>query len=228
MKPAEHSFSAKYLMLILTLSIFTGEMVIMLAIDKLLPFSEWEEALFDAALLSLFTFPILYFMAFRPLQNEISKNYHIRQELFEANNELQKRNEEQEEKNNQLQNLNTKLVKANEKRYNDLFNSSTIGSLVLSDSMTITDVDFVGEYILGIDKSKILNRNIESFFPEEKIENWREAYSKLMLKSGANKQSCKLIIRRDDGSEFDAFLSFRFDDLAYSKIRVLFKDIKQP
>ena len=61
--------SAARLFLVISFSIFIGELLIMLILAKLPPLSEHGAALLDATLLLMLTFPVLYFAAFRPLRN---------------------------------------------------------------------------------------------------------------------------------------------------------------
>jgi hypothetical protein len=59
--------STKYLFLTLVCSIFIGEMLIMFLLNFLPQLSPWQGALLDATLLSGFSLPVIYFLAFRPL-----------------------------------------------------------------------------------------------------------------------------------------------------------------
>lgn len=229
------NFSVKYLILILVFSIFSGETMIMLVINKLPPLSEWQGALLDASLLSLLVFPIIYFMAFRPLCNEIKQHEKTANELFTSNSLLLERDKEREEKNFQLLKLNTELSEANE-HYRHIFNFSPVGYLILTDKCVIIDINFTGEHLLGAKKDELLNRNIESFLPPEEIEHWRNTYNQLSINNSTqknherlpNKQSCKLIVRRDDGLDFCALFDCRRDDpLISSNIRVSFTDITE-
>ena len=53
--------SVKYLFLVLTGSIFITETLIMFFLDFIPPMSNLNEAIFDATLLSILTFPFVYF-----------------------------------------------------------------------------------------------------------------------------------------------------------------------
>ncbi len=59
--------SARRLFAILFCSIFVGETLVMLFLDRLPPLSTWGEALLDSSLLSIPIFPILYFLVFSPM-----------------------------------------------------------------------------------------------------------------------------------------------------------------
>lgn len=235
MKPVENNHSVKYLILVLVSAIFISETIIMLLLHNLPPLSEWQEALLDASLLSLLTFPVVYFMALQPLKDEINNQIQTKEELLTANNLLHDRDKEHEEKNYQLLKLNAALIESNE-RYSHLLDFSPVGYLVLTEKGEIVDINLTGEKLLGADKSKLINRNIDSFLPPEEIERWRTCRLKLKSATKAatatsheklpNKQSCKLIIQRDDGLVFYALLDCRRDDpLISSNIRVSFTDM---
>lgn len=55
------------LFLAIVLSIFFGEMAIMLTLPLFPPMSVFDDALLDSSLLLMLNFPVLYFTVFRPL-----------------------------------------------------------------------------------------------------------------------------------------------------------------
>jgi PAS domain-containing protein len=59
--------------LLLVCSIFFGEMLIMILLDRRSPLSRWGAAFFDAALLIILVFPILHFLVLRPLMVHITE-----------------------------------------------------------------------------------------------------------------------------------------------------------
>ncbi|MCK9395589.1 MAG: EAL domain-containing protein [Methylobacter sp.] len=74
--------SVKHLFLALICSIFVGETLVMLFIDRLPPqLSQWCEALLDAALLLALTFPAIYFLVVRPLKTQLTKQKYMEVEL---------------------------------------------------------------------------------------------------------------------------------------------------
>lgn len=72
---------AMRLIIVLTGSIFAGELLIMLLFAALPPISPWVEAFLDASLLSLISAPLLYFSVFRPMARNIS-------EIMQTKNQL--------------------------------------------------------------------------------------------------------------------------------------------
>jgi len=73
------------LFLMVSLSVFAAELLVMLFIDALPPLSKWSAALIDSSLLLVSIFPMLYLTLFRPLtaqirQREIAESA-LRQEV---------------------------------------------------------------------------------------------------------------------------------------------------
>lgn len=62
-----------HLILVLVVSIFVGELLIMLIFAALPPISPWIESVLDPFLLSVFSTPILYFAVVRPMTRNISE-----------------------------------------------------------------------------------------------------------------------------------------------------------
>lgn len=73
-KHAINNRSAWYFFCILAVSIFVAETLIMLLFAELPPLATSTEAVVDASLLLVFTFPVLYFAVFRPLNLYITEH----------------------------------------------------------------------------------------------------------------------------------------------------------
>jgi PAS domain S-box-containing protein len=71
--PLVHGGSSTYLLCVLFLSVFLGEILVTILINNLLPSSLYGKALLDSTLLTILVFPILYFFVFRPLRNRINE-----------------------------------------------------------------------------------------------------------------------------------------------------------
>ncbi|HEY8094774.1 MAG TPA: EAL domain-containing protein [Methylobacter sp.] len=82
--------SVKHLLLALIGSIFVGETLVMLFIDRLPPLQEWHEALLDSSLLLTLTFPAIYFLVFRPLSAQLALLKQAEKIEHEALDRLQK------------------------------------------------------------------------------------------------------------------------------------------
>lgn len=90
MLPSKDSLSIKYLLLALIGSIFVGETLVMLFIGMLPPLLPWHEALLDSALLLTLTFPAIYFLVFRPLKSQLTKQKQAKKKQQEALEQLHK------------------------------------------------------------------------------------------------------------------------------------------
>ncbi|MDA3902782.1 MAG: hypothetical protein PF441_04945 [Desulfuromusa sp.] len=94
-----------FLLLIgLTMSVFVLEAIIMLFLSYLPPLHVELELLVDATLLTCSLFPIIYWLAFRPLIREINERQQIAGELERLNNEL----------DNKVREKTSQLLSANE------------------------------------------------------------------------------------------------------------------
>jgi PAS domain S-box-containing protein len=215
--------STKYLFLTLVCSIFIGEMLIMFLLNFLPQLSPWQGALLDATLLSGFSLPVIYFLAFRPLNIQIAKQKETEKELFESNLKRQNNENELEIKNNELQCTYIELMQSHD-LFSHLFDFAPVGYFVLSDNGVITTSNMTAAKLFKMDKGKLIGRNIESFLSQEECEHWQGYYLKILQHD--NKQSCKLVIQRDDGSSFYALFDCqRNNTLISNTIRVSFTDI---
>ncbi len=69
------------ILMILTVSIFVSEMLVMVIISFLPPLSPGRETLFDSIVLVVLLFPILYFLVFRPLLLHITERKQAEEQL---------------------------------------------------------------------------------------------------------------------------------------------------
>jgi hypothetical protein len=63
-----------YLLLTTAGTIFVSEVLVMMILKYLPPLASFQEAIFDAALLSITVFPSLYFFIFKPLNQHITQH----------------------------------------------------------------------------------------------------------------------------------------------------------
>ncbi|MBM2838475.1 MAG: bacteriophytochrome (light-regulated signal transduction histidine kinase) [Deltaproteobacteria bacterium] len=92
------------LLIIMALSIFLSEFVVMIAIYLLPPFpSRLAEAIFDAAVLIVMLSPILYFFLFKPMLSQVKEREYAEEEVVKLNRELEWRISELEELNVELE-----------------------------------------------------------------------------------------------------------------------------
>jgi diguanylate cyclase (GGDEF)-like protein/PAS domain S-box-containing protein len=88
--PIKDSQSVKHLLLALAGSIFVGEVLVMLFIDRLPPLSRRHTALLDAIWLLTLIFPAIYFLVFRPLKTQLTKQKQAEATQYETLDRLQK------------------------------------------------------------------------------------------------------------------------------------------
>lgn len=214
-------------LLVVTLlaSIFIGELLVMVLIDSMQPMSDMQEALFDSSLLSLLTYPLLYYMAFRPLRKRIALHEAAEQELFDSNHELQQHQRELLEKNFELKRANLALTESKH-RFDNLFNFSPAGCLILSEEGVVQEANVTSEKLLGCGRSKILGRNFIAFIPHQEYGEWAMCLRNALTTD--SKYSHKLIMKRDDGSEFYGLMTtVRGNPLVSTEIYAAFFDITQ-
>ncbi|MBA3022416.1 MAG: diguanylate cyclase [Sideroxydans sp.] len=76
--------SAVWMLTVLAVSVFIIEVMVMVLLPSLPPMSETARAMIDAAMLSLFLFPIFYFLVFRPLIVNITERRMAEEALRES------------------------------------------------------------------------------------------------------------------------------------------------
>lgn len=92
------------LLIIMALSIFLSEFIVMIAIYLLPPFpSRFAEAIFDAAALIIMLSPMLYFFLFKPMLSQVKEREDAEEEVVKLNKELERRISELEELNEDLE-----------------------------------------------------------------------------------------------------------------------------
>lgn len=92
------------LLIILGLSIFISEFIVMTAIYLLPPFpSRLAEAIFDAGVLIIMLSPMLYFFIFKPMLSQVRERRNAEEEVVKLNNELERRISELEDLNVDLE-----------------------------------------------------------------------------------------------------------------------------
>lgn len=219
----KYSKNVNFIFVLFLSAIFMSELLIMFFIDNLPPMSTWQEALLDATVLSIVSYPIVFYFSFKPLKKQIIKHEDTERELFIVNRTLQEQQKELEEKNFELKLANIALTDSNEK-FSHLFDISPVSCLILSDKGLIIEVNETSKRILAAERENLLYRNFSQFLPSEEYEQWLNYFNSVL--KNENKQSCKIIIKRDDDSVFYALMScVRDNPLVSSNIYMTFSDI---
>lgn len=195
----------------------------MLILERFSPFSAWTEALLDAALLLVLTFPAIYYLAFQPLKKKIIQQEMAENQLFAINAQLREHEKSLEVKNFELKCANLALKESSD-RFAQLFDFAPVGYLVLDEVGIVKDINLTGLSLLGVDKENLVNRNFQTILSPEESEHWQLYFNQILTHN--EKQTCKLIMQRNNGTVFYALLDCRRDDsLISSNIRVSFNDI---
>ena len=77
----KHHQSAVWLLIVLAVSVYIMELLVMFTMDKLPPMPKMAVFMLDAALLTLLTFPVFYFFVFRPLVQNITELQQAKDDL---------------------------------------------------------------------------------------------------------------------------------------------------
>lgn len=197
-------------MLALAIAIFFGETLLMLLLQRIGPFPPWTEALLDATLLLMISFPALYGLAFRPLTRELAFRERAEQDMRAQHVALQQARD---------------ALEASERRYADLFNHSPVGYMVLDHRDEVTKINQTGAQLLGLTPSEACRRQLTSWLSQEDREIWQRCRDALAQPDAA-KQTCKMVLQCDDGSAFYALLDCKREEAGPNAvIRITFTDI---
>jgi hypothetical protein len=85
-----HDQSPYRLAILIALGVFLGESLVMMVLTILPDFPIWFEALFDSTMLIVLLSPVLYYLVYRPFDQNIADLKQVEQALQEANKELEK------------------------------------------------------------------------------------------------------------------------------------------
>lgn len=225
MKLSKDRHQVNMLVVTLLASVFFGELLVMVLIDQMQAMPVLQEALFDASLLALICYPLLYFLAFRPLRLRIAQHEIAEEQLFASNLELRTHQHELEHANFELKRTNLALQESKQ-RFDDLFNFAPVGCLILTTDGAILEANVTSEKLLGAARDRIINRNFIAFVPNQEYAQWALCIREVL--GDASRCSHKLILKRDDGSQFYALMNCsRGNPLLSSEIYAAFIDITQ-
>ena len=109
--------------------------------------------------------------------------------------------------------------------YADYYDLAPVGFFTFNDEARIVDVNTTGADLLGIEPRKLLKLKFSQFVAPADAVRW-ESYFADVLKQ-RKKQSCELLLRRKDGSTFNARIdSIRMDtDTGTPVVRTAMSDI---
>jgi PAS domain S-box-containing protein len=95
-------------------------------------------------------------------------------------------------------------IEAGLERYTDLYDFAPVGYFTLGPDGTIGQVNITGASLLGIERSKLVRRNLGRFLAPDESGQWDQHFQSVL--QSAEKQTCELMFKRADGSKFCARL----------------------
>ncbi len=117
--------------------------------------------------------------------------------------ELQVHQVELEMQNEELMRARTE-VEAGLERYTDLYDFAPVGYFTLDRDGTILQVNITGAGLLGIERSQLVHRSLGRFIESEDLDRWDQHLMSAL--QSAQKQTCELTLKREDGSTFHSHL----------------------
>lgn len=93
-------------------------------------------------------------------------------------------------------------------RFVELYDLAPVGYLTLSSENLITEVNLTAASMLGIERKDLMLQCFSQWLADESRDSWQRHFPH--LKQPGEKQSCELLMRRGDGSSFDARLDCQF------------------
>jgi len=124
--------------------------------------------------------------------------------------ELQVYQVELEFQNDELRRSQVALEESRD-RYVDFYDFAPVGYITLSYAGMINEINLTGASLLGVERSRLINRNFASFVCREDADRWHEYFLTVLQQD--TKQTCELGILHCDGSR----LAVRLDSLRLDK-----------
>jgi PAS domain S-box-containing protein len=123
--------------------------------------------------------------------------------------ELQVHQIELEMQNDELKRAQVALEESRDK-YLDLYDFAPVGYFTLTRTGLIVEVNLAGASMLGAGRPKLVRRGLGRFVAPEDLAQWDQHLVRVL--QSAEKQTCELTLKREDGSTFYARLdSIRLD-----------------
>ncbi|NOT10413.1 MAG: EAL domain-containing protein [Methylococcaceae bacterium] len=135
---------------------------------------------------------------------------------------------ELEIQNEELRRAHTDMEEARD-RYADLYEFAPIGYFTINRDGLISEINLTGAALLGIDRSKLINRRFSNFITPPDQDRWYRLFINMIKLPNDKKQELGLEIVRADGSVFYAHLDcLRRESLPTSpSLRIALIDISK-
>jgi PAS domain S-box-containing protein len=125
------------------------------------------------------------------------------QSLEQLVHELQVHQIELETQAEELRRSHLELAESRDK-FLDLYDFAPTGYLTLTDNALIAEVNLAGATLLGVERSKLVNKRFRKFIAPEFLEQWDQYFVNLLRQE--EKQTSILTLIMGDGSTFPARL----------------------
>lgn len=112
-------------------------------------------------------------------------------------------------------------------RYVDLYDFAPVGYFTISREGLISEINLTGATLLGVERSKLINRRFAKFISPHDQDRWQHLFWNIMKQADMRKQTFALEMTRADGSVFLAHLEYQrreSADLA-AVLRIALSDI---
>ena len=120
-----------------------------------------------------------------------------KQDMDKLVHELRVHQVELEMQNEELRGAQEQIAKSRND-YADLYDFSPVGYLTFNGDALITGVNLTGAALLGVERQKLLKRRFRQFVAQADADTWDRHFVSVLQQG--EKQSCELLLRRNDGS----------------------------
>ncbi len=140
--------------------------------------------------------------------------------------ELQVYQIELEMQNEELRQAQVELEESRD-LYVDFYDFSPVGYITLNQEAMIDEINLTGATLLGMERSKLMQRPFVSFIAPKNRDRWHLHF--LTVLKHDDKKDCELLLQRNDGSSFFAQLHcLRLNsDAKKSAVRMVMADITE-
>ncbi|MDD5058687.1 MAG: ATP-binding protein [Sideroxydans sp.] len=138
--------------------------------------------------------------------------------------ELQVHQIELEMQNDELRRVQLALEESRD-RYVELYEFAPIGYLGLNSNGVIEEINLTGAALLGIERGKLISRGFAPFVASEDKDAWHQYF--MRAKQSGEKQSCELVLQRNDGSIMHARLDGQRIEGRTPAVRIALSDISE-
>jgi PAS domain S-box-containing protein len=125
--------------------------------------------------------------------------------LYELLHELKVHQIELEMQNEELRKSQVALEESRD-RYVDLFEFAPICYVTVGREMMVNEINLTGCTLLGLERSKIINRRFSKFVATQDTDLWDRLFMNMILGTDFEAQAFDLAMTRFDGSIFYAHL----------------------